>query len=341
MTDEIDDLIRGDLATDLREKRLRAELDGQKKLAASYAKHIDRLEAALGLRDALLSAELPTIVARPASDKRRRATAVLLCSDWHVEEQVKASKVVGRNEYHPGIAAVRAAELARAFSWLVAHHRASWDIDEAVIWLGGDIISGYIHDELRETNAMSPIEATLFAQDLIDGLLAEALAIPGMRRIVVPCSYGNHGRTTHKPQVSTGAENSYEWGMYQTLRRRWAVDPRVEFVVADGEHVYLDIYRWTFRFTHGDSVRYAGGTGGITIPLNKAVARWQTIKHADVTCLGHYHQYHDLPGIVVNGSLVGYGPYGLRVAAPYEDPRQAFFLVDSEHGKVQSTPVWV
>lgn len=279
------------------------------------------------------------ITAPRKSHGKRTATAVVLCSDWHVEERVDARTTNGRNEYNPDIAAGRARRLADAVCWMIQHHRTSFDIADVVLWLGGDLITGFIHEELREGNFLSPTQASLLVQDLAGNIIDRVLSLPGVKSLRVPTSQGNHGRTTVKTHVSNGAANSFEWLLYQNMRRAYANEKRVEFHIADGEFNYLDIYGKTLRFTHGDSTKFGGGIGGMTIPIHKSIARWQTYKHADVTCLGHYHQYLDTPGLVVNGSLIGAAPYGMRVGS-FETPAQAFFLMDAQRGKCQSTPLW-
>lgn len=326
----------------LADRRQKAEIASLKSTNEALIKEIESCREALAISQIIGAAKPPKPVKRrERASGVREATAVLLCSDWHVEEKVCPLKVEGRNEYNPTIARTRAHKLAEALAWLVTHQRNGFAIRDIVIWLGGDLITGYIHEELMESNFMSPTEAVLFAQELIEHLINAALAIDGIERVIVPTSHGNHGRTTYKTRVSTGAANSFEWLMYMSLKRRYANDKRVEFHVADGEHNYLKIYDWDVRFTHGDAVRYAGGVGGITIPLNKAIAKWQTFKPAHLTCFGHYHQYLDTPSFVGNGSLIGYSEYALRVAAAFEAPAQAFFLMDSKRGKCQSTAAWV
>jgi hypothetical protein len=44
--------------------------------------------------------------------------------------------------------------------------------------------------------------------------------------------------------------------------------------------------------------------------------------------------------VVVNGSLIGTAPYGMRVAG-HENPAQAFFMIDSKRGPCMHTPIWV
>src|SRR5690606_25695069 len=149
------------------------------------------------------------------------------------------------------------------------------------------------------------------------------------------------GRTTRKKRAKTRVQNSYEFLLYKQLEQRFAGEPRIEFTIAGGSHLYLDVYDQTIRFHHGDDVRYWGGVGGLTIPLHKSLAAWESFRHADLTCVGHFHQLLHGRDFVVNGSLVGYSEFALSIKAQFEPPQQAFFLVDSRRGRCCSTPLWV
>jgi hypothetical protein len=275
-----------------------------------------------------------------ANIHRRVATPVFLFSDWHVEEVVKSEKVLGLNAYTPEIAAGRIERLGEACSWMIEHHRTSFEIRECVVALAGDFMSGYIHDELVEGNALSPVQTMLFLQEHLTNLLNRILAVPGMERIAIVTNFGNHGRTTHKIRVSTGAENSYEWLLYHQLKRAFAHEKRIDWTIASGEFVHIKVHDLDLGFTHGNAVNYGGGVGGITIPIKRAIPRWDSFQRADIWHMGHFHQLHDLPGLVVNGSLIGTGPYGMRVGG-YEIPAQASYLIDAKRKvKCMSTTLW-
>jgi len=138
-----------------------------------------------------------------------------------------------------------------------------------------------------------------------------------------------------------GAENSYEWMLYQQLASSFRNDSRVRFIAPKSQLVYVPVYDFNLRFTHGDTVKSGGGVGGITIPIFKKLSNWDAGCKADVTIMGHFHQYMSLPHLVVNGSLCGYGPYAVSIGAKFERPQQAFFLMDSQKGKTASYPVWL
>lgn len=284
----------------------------------------------------------PSIQRRERASGMREATAIVLASDWHVEETVLPETVNSLNAYDLAIAERRARKFFDGISWLLDAHATHFRIRDLVLWLGGDLITGYIHEELVESNGLSPLYATRFVRTLVvEGIRMLLSAHPELDRIIVPCSHGNHGRTTIKPRISTGADNSYEHLLYQTLADDFRDEPRVSFHVARGELVFVDVYGLKVRFTHGDAVKYAGGVGGITIPINKAIAAWDRSIRADLTCMGHWHQLTFASKCLVNGSLIGPSAYTVRIKAEMETAQQAFALIDSRRGVCQQTPVWV
>ena len=186
---------------------------------------------------------------------------------------------------------------------------------------------------------MSPTQEVLFAQELIETTINGVLA-HGIERLIIPTSQGNHGRTTHRTRISTGAYNSFEWLLYQTLKRRYADDKRVEFMISDGNMQYVKIYDTVVRFSHGDAIKYGGGIGGVTIPILKKVNAWNKARHAHETCIGHFHQRVTIAGVNVNGSLIGYAPFAQWIGAEPEPPEQGMFLVDSRRGKCHPKDLW-
>lgn len=295
-----------------------------------------------GIADVLRSAPEPQpIVRREIASGLREATAVVLASDLHLEEVVNPAAIEWRNAFDPGIARMRMERMAENVLWLVGMHRSRFQIRDLVLWLGGDMITSYLHEENEETNALAPPQAILFAFELIGGMIRTLLDRGEFERIVVPCNVGNHGRITQYTRPKTRVENSYELILYSQLAHQFANDPRVTFQIAAGSHLYLSIYDETARFLHGDDIRYGGGIGGVTIPIKKALAAYQSFRHADWTACGHWHQLTWHRDFVVNGSLIGYNEFALSIKAEYEDPAQAFFLCDSRRGRTCFSPLWV
>ncbi len=129
--------------------------------------------------------------------------------------------------------------------------------------------------------------------------------------------------------------------MYHNLAARLKDDKRVRFEITASAHQYVRVYDQVIHFHHGDSLKYGGGVGGIGIPLLKAVPQWDRVVQADVHCIGHFHQLRDYGRAVVNGSLIGFAPYGQHIRAEYEPPQQALFYLDKTRGKTMLTHLWV
>jgi len=211
------------------------------------------------------------------------ATAVVLCSDWHVEEEVKPSSVNGLNKYNLDIAKSRATQMFQRIVRLLRKERQDVVINEMVLFLGGDFLTGRLHEENLESCLVRPVDAVIFAQELIEAGIKFILD-HGKVNLTVICKSGNHGRITRKTHFSQELGNSLEYTMYHSLASRF---PDVRFLIEDGYHTYLDVYGYTLRFHHGHAVRYQGGVGGLTIPLNKALHQWNLTRHADMDSVGH------------------------------------------------------
>lgn len=324
----------------LEEHRLKLSLKEARSRADGLLKDLAAAEDELALYKAI--SRPPRPIAKPPKREysgRRCGVPVMLCSDWHVEEPVDPAKVGGLNEYSLDIAAKCIDKLGHAYADML-EDLPRFECREGVIWLGGDLLSGYIHPELLEGNALSPLETIDWLTDKIEAMLRTVLARTSLERLIVPCNSGNHGRTTEKQRVSTREGNSYENALYRTLARIFKGEPRVEFAIAQGEWLELDVMGHTLAFTHGDSFNYGGGVGGLSIPIRRGIARQFQGRKIHQFCMGHFHSRQDFGDIQINGSLIGYGPYSQRIHAGYAPREQAWFMIDSERGKCLSAPIW-
>ncbi len=317
----------------------------EQKLVGELKDLVERLDEA-NARNAVLSqisgrVRPPRIARRERTSGLREGTAVALASDWHVEENVYPEQVAGRNEYSPAISTQRSERYFDSVLSMVEHNRASFQIRDLVLWAGGDLITGYIHPELVEDNDLSPVQAVLLVRDMWIKGIHTLLADKKLERIVIPCSHGNHGRTTEKRRIKTAAINSYEWLLYNVLQTQFADEKRVEFVIDQSAHQYVDAYDYDgLHFHHGDELKYGGGVGGLAIPLLKRVPAWDRVRPSTYHHIGHFHQLRDFGRAIVNGSLIGYNDFAMSIGADFEVPQQAFYILDSKRGKCQVTPLW-
>lgn len=275
----------------------------------------------------------------PKSHKDKESVAVVVFSDWHVEENVKPESVDYSNDYTMAIAKARSQAVFRNALTLIKKEQARSKINKLVLALLGDFFSGHIHDELMESCEVSPIDAALFAQELLaDGI--QYLLDNSDLSLVIPCCVGNHSRTTEKVHVSTEQGNSLEWMIYKNLAMYFKGNGRVTFVMSRSYFTWVDVLGYKIRFHHGHAMKYGGGIGGFTIPIIKAIARYDQQQAAYLDVIGHLHCKFDGGKFIVNGSLIGNTPYGMRLGFTGK-PEQTFFLIQEGYGKTVVAPIFV
>jgi len=144
--------------------------------------------------DALLSVgEVKTYTIKDdgSSGNKTSATAVALLSDWHYEEPVKKSQVNGLNEYDTAIAKERIEKLFKVIAQLTKVHQKEYALNNLVLALLGDFISGSIHEDLMESNSIQPTQAIYEVQCLIASGIKYLLRETDVN-LIIPCSAGNH-----------------------------------------------------------------------------------------------------------------------------------------------------
>lgn len=319
--------------TRVEEHRLKRKVkDLESELADLTAKLSDGGEFAEVVEEVLAhqgESDAPKIAPREARSKLSEATPLVLASDWHVEHEVRPEQVAGRNRYNLEISGRRMERFFEATRWAINHQRqVPFKIRDLVLWLGGDFIQNYLHEDDNESNLLSPTNAILYAQESITRGIDYLLADPEIEQFVFPCNDGNHGRLTKKMRSSTRIENSLEVFLYAQLASHYRHEPRVKFLLPTSQFTFLkDVYGHTIRFLHGDVFKFNGGVGGITVPMLRSQARWETVQHASLTCLGHWHQRICLPNLMVNASLIGYDPFAMGIGASFEPPSQSLRML--------------
>jgi hypothetical protein len=283
------------------------------------------------------------LVYRQPAWERSDAVAMGVASDWHVEEPVIKETVHGLNEYNLDVAKARAERFFKNLLRLTDIMARDSKITTLYLAALGDFFSGWIHEELIAGGLLAPGDAARFCKGLwfsgIDFLLRESSYV--LEGDFIP---GNHGRMTRQMHFGDPTGTSLESVMYDAIVDRYHDNPRVRFRVASQAMVYRRFFEsFNVRLIHGYEVKYGGGVGGITIPLNKAVAQWDIAVRASLTVLGHFHQLFDGGNFLVNGSMIGYNTFAQAIKAKFEAPRQAFCLIHARNGGEKSLtgPIWL
>lgn len=324
---------------DRAKKRTATEMASMRQRYDDALKTIEQQDRELKALSAL-DAGLDTFRIEPKKGRgTSEATPVLVASDWHIEENVGA-EVGGLNVFNLDLAAKRSTVFFQAGLRLVQLLNQDVTISTVVLALLGDFISNDIHEEFAEITEQPPMHALMTAQNyLVSGI--EFLLANTKYNFVVPCHSGNHARTTRTTRFSTENGHSLEYLMYRHMATYFRHEPRVQFIIPEGMHSYVQVYDQMIRFQHGHAIKYGGGVGGIYIPVNKAIAQWDKARHADLNVFGHFHQLRDGGNFLCNGSLIGYNAFALSIKADFEPPKQALFLMDKKRGRTCTWPILV
>ena len=266
--------------------------------------------------------------------------AVALFSDAHIEETVNPQSVMSLNEYNTGIAKQR---IQNYFSNLV-HCLNKDEVTHLIFASLGDTISGYIHDELAQTNGLTPLEATQLAQGLLFNGLKFICEKSNVEDIYFIGIVGNHSRVTKKIQHANGYKMSYEWLMYQNIKRECEIAGLpITFNLPESEMAVVDTQdSRRFLFIHGFQIR-SNGSGtvcGIYPALNRLCMKWDKIFHQDKIYLGHFHSCVSIPNAMVNGSIIGYNSFALSNGFGYERPAQQYEVYDTKIGLLLTRQIY-
>lgn len=320
-------------------RRLEVELQAARDRTRRVLDDMNLMALRVELAEATYNPDREYVIGDTSKKSGTACTAMVLLSDLHLEEKVDPDVCMG-NKYDLTIAKKRNDRVINTMVDVLASNRKFYPWKDMVIWLGGDMISGAIHEELEATNFAGPAEAILFAQDMMLADIAKLRAELNPGKVTIICNMGNHGRTTHRKRFADGYNHSWEWLAYNNMARLFQKDKKVEFIIAKGSLVEVEISSVPVRFTHGDDIRFAGGVGGVYIPLAKKLANWDRRRQVHKTILGHYHQHFHISSAIMNGCLIGPNAYSIAGGFDAQCPSQTVAILDSRRGFIDVTQIF-
>ena len=336
-------IIRDNAWARRRIEQLEAEIARMK----ADASHPDAIAHALGLvREHKI--DPPDWVLGPHRSDDTPGVPVCLWSDWHIGETVDPAQTYGMNAFNEHVADHRIKSLVERTIHLACDRMVNPRYPGIVVWLGGDMVSGWLHQELISTDWCPPTKAVAWCVSRL------RLALIHLRdrfgRVLVICSPGNHGRITQRPIAKNSAIASYDHIIYSHLVELFRDDGAITVhAAADGEAL-VQIAGTRFLFMHGHELGVAGGDGiiGALGPIMRGrtkVGRSQATvgREFDVLCIGHYHQpiWQPTAGIIVNGTLKGWDEYARVRRLPYATSSQMLFFVHPTWGPIQPFDVFL
>lgn len=210
---------------------------------------------------------------------------VMPISDLHFGEVVQPSVTYCYNKYNPEISKNRLVKLFEE----TYRYATSEGCDHLHILLLGDLISGEIHDELRETNAYTAPKCVSLLNSLLIGLILQYAKL--FKQVTVSCVVGNHSRTGKKLQSHNRSLDNYEHIIYSTVKDRCEAEAKNIKVEFDDEAPFMTtkVGNQIWMLEHGD--RYKGSTAAAG-PINtvlRNIGNDIRRNHADVAIMGHWH----------------------------------------------------
>lgn len=271
----------------------------------------------------------------------------LMTSDFQAGEVIRAEETEAGYGYDSATFCRRyQALIATTIDLCFGHGGADWTYPGIIYERGGDAISGGIHEELADTDDMTPIEAVqlVFEQEAA-GIkhLADAF---GRVDVKSPDAAGNHDRNTRKPRSKNAAGHSYDLMVSFMLQREFRNDKRVSFQTSRSFDVLFPIYDRNILLTHGDRIGSRGGMGFIG-PAATILRGAQRViqeqaalgRHVDRVNVGHFHTPLYYEWVLANGCLPGFSEYAKANRLRPSDPQQFLLFNHPKRGVVDVRPI--
>lgn len=321
-----------------------ARLEGELKKATEQSADAAALKEIIGVATLKVDQmQPPAWLEAPAGKPQSPGVPTLFLSDLHWGEVVRPAQIGGVNRFNLAIARERLFFTVQTAIKLLTIVDGERRYPGIVLPLGGDMVSGNIHEELAATNELNTMPTVL---DLYDNLVAAIrLLADTFGAVFVPCVGGNHGRDTKKTWAKDRNHTSFDWLLYQFLAKHFAADKRVTFYIPEGSDAFYRVHHTRYLLTHGDQFKAGDSIIGPIGPLmrgnQKKQARNQAVEaEYDVLLAGHWHQYIHLSRLIVNGSLKGYDEYAYQGNFGFELPTQALWITHPDHGITFRMPVY-
>jgi hypothetical protein len=281
--------------------------------------------------------------------RHRIGTQVAQLTDWHLDEVVDPSEILGLNAYSREIALHRAQEWAAKVVTLPRDYVNGLDIQGLLIPSTGDLFTGEIHEELSQTNE-DPILASMlyWMEPIISMIEMFSAEYPGVEIDAVP---GNHPRTTEKYDHKHRVKKNYEsffWAVVRDRIKDRGKAANVTINVSPSSNMNLEIYGRNYVLDHG--YEFKGGTGisGAFAPLSLGAHRKNLRQSVaglpmHTMIIGHLHQIINIPGVIMGGTLKGYDEFAFdhNLRPDENGAGQAMWITSPERAQVLWMPIYV
>ena len=265
--------------------------------------------------------------------------ALLLLTDHHIGAKFTLREMGGLNQFDIN-------EYSRRLKHVVTSTvrflkgRTDISVRRLVIFLGGDMIDGLIHDSLERNADVSIADQVVIGAHLLSLAIRDLSA--EFPEIQIACAPGNHGRF-RKPHEAEAVTQNFDTLLYVLLRQRLEKQPNIKWSIPREFWNYQQLAGHGVLLLHGH-VGIRGFTGNATYPgygLRRSVDNLQHIlkrlgRPVQYIAMGHFHSFfstsHEDGLLTINGSIVGANPYGLASGFPYRPAVQVLQTFNKKYG---------
>lgn len=279
---------------------------------------------------------------RPSRDSE---LPMLFASDWQYGETITQDRLGVGNAFNPTVANERVKSMVAKAIELSFVHRGRKKYPGIYYLRGGDMISGEIHDDLRESNAMQSGTSARALVALESWVIRELVKAFGRVHVIsVP---GNHGRTTLKPRSKWDVTDNFD-----VLTHYWLEDvfraenAKVTFDAPASGDALFTVYGYNFCMTHGDKIGSSGGQGflgavaTILRGMKKTFDYYATLGTIlDYILVGHFHTSVQLEYGFANGGLPGLSEFAKGFRMRPQAPQQWLLYVHPDFGVCDSKAI--
>lgn len=285
----------------------------------------------------LVKAKVPTLSGKPRDVRAKTARVVtLMLSDLHFGSKLDPRELPFRYDFE---------EEARALSSIIVR-LCEFKVDyreesELILWIGGDIARGKIHDKQGGRPAA---EQFADAQWLL--LQAIRIAAKHWKKVTVYCSTGNHDRdeSRHSDRAMDEKFDSRATMVYVGLKNALACcTSNVTVHIPRTAYCEWEVFGHPVYKTHGDT-HFEVGNPSKSINIEKLEKQMKTINLArvhrglkpyKVFGAGHVHQGAHLPlptaDLIVNPALIPIDGYAESVGYALSRPGQTLYESTEHH----------
>jgi len=283
----------------------------------------------------LSKSPVPTLRGPAKGKTKTNRIVTLMLSDLHFGSKLDSRELPFRYDFEEEARAL-ASVMVRLCEFKTDYRAET----ELVIWLGGDIISGKIHDKQSGHNAADQCADAMY-------LLVQAVRIAAkhFNKVDVYCSTGNHDRdeSRHQDRAFQQKTDSRATVIYTGIKLATDHLPNVKVHIPRTAYCEWEAFGHPIYATHGDT-GFSTGNPSRRVSVDALDAQMKTINLARVArklkpyeafLAGHIHQGMHLPlpvgELITNPPLIPVDGYSEGVGYALTRPGQTLFESTPKH----------